>query len=35
MTVKWQLNVTLPRKIEGRFLIAAPWFGAMKVSILK
>ena len=28
-------NVTFPCKIEGRFLVAGPWFGAMKVSILK
>ena len=28
-------NVTLPCKIEGRFPVAGPWFGAVKVSILK
>lgn len=28
-------NVTLPCKIEGRFLVAGPWFGSVKVSILK
>lgn len=28
-------NVTPPCKSEGKFLVAVPWFGAVKVSILK